>query len=313
MKPIKILLVLFTLFYFGNGTAWAGFCVYKETNVVFANGVDTTRSQALDTVELIKKLTIEKLQADNINLDFNAANIEIDGSQMGADCDALTFERQYHQTSGLSLDLFEALTQIIIEDTTRIWLLKFGLDIMPDAFRDKILEFQSAFDEAIVADPAETQAHIAKYNSFSPDYDYRVIAVSHSQGNLFSNTIYANLDLVPQYNHKIVSVATPSSFTAGGGPHTTLHTDLVILALKAIASTLGLPEPRESNVAPSGWPELTGHIFNKTYMEPGSNAETKILDDIFNLIPTYNYGPWIPTCQDGSPAVEVNGGWYCNL
>ena len=316
MKPLKIIITLFALFQFGIGTAWAGFCMIKENKVVFANGVFTTKLEATFSKTILKSLTREKLKADNVNLDFNAANEEIGGGVRGADCNGIKFARQYNQTNGTFSDLFEALTQIIIEDTTRIWLIKFGLDIMPDDFRDKIIEFHSGIVEGTLLDTVETQSHVTNYNQYLNNpadlYDYRVIAVSHSQGNLFSNTIYQNLNPGNQWAYKIVSVATPSEFTAGGGPHTTLFTDLVILGISAAKAGLNLPIPRLPNTVPSGVPELSGHSFLTSYLVYGSTSETKIVDDIYNFITVINYGPFEPTCQDGSAPVLINGFYYCN-
>jgi len=213
MKLLKCSLVLLVLFYFGNDTARAQQCIGKATTIAFANGVNTTPKDAEASKKKIKQLIKSQLMSNDVE-------------EMNSDpaCADIKYSLQPNPSDGLLLDLFESLQQDFITDTARFWLILSGLDIMPDFFRDKLLEIAAAVDEAALVNPV-TQGFVNEYNLSLSGEDVKLIAVSHSQGNLFSNTIHANLNGTAKSNFKIVSVANPDSDVADNGPYTTLTTD----------------------------------------------------------------------------------------
>jgi len=280
MKLFKCCLVFFSIFYISNDTAWAQQCIAITTQVVFANGVNQTPRQAKISKRKIKKLIDSELTSNDVSQDFEAIN----QAHPGVGCDGIVYGLQFNPNNGLLLDLFESLQQDFITDTSRFWLILSGLDIMPNFFRDKLLKIAQAVDEVALVNPV-TQGFVDVYNSSLGSGDTKIIAVSHSQGNLFSNTIHANLNGTAQNNYKIVSVANPDSFVAGGGPYTTLDTDLVILAVRVVKSQIPpFSEPLPANTTNATFGELTGHDFLKSYLQSGSNSQIQIIDDIFNLI-----------------------------
>ncbi|GJL77028.1 MAG: hypothetical protein NPINA01_00170 [Nitrospinaceae bacterium] len=197
-------------------------------------------------------------------------------------CKGLSFGVQYNPTEGPLNDLFEALIQDVVTDASEFWKTLFGLTIMSDAFREKFQEIAAEIDElALTTNPAVTNL-VAAYNNGLVNADIKFIQISHSQGNLFSNAIHANLN--DASNFKIVSVANPDNFVAGEGPHTTLTLDLVILAVRQFKNFLNLPEPLPANTANVSIGDLSGHKFLESYMDANSNSQEKILGDTLDFV-----------------------------
>jgi len=63
----------------------------------------------------------------------------------------------------------------------------------------------------------DLQTHITAYNQ-DLQAGNGVVVVAHSQGNFFANTAYESLKPSYKKNFKLISVASPAFFVAGGGP-----------------------------------------------------------------------------------------------
>jgi hypothetical protein len=131
----------------------------------------------------------------------------------------------------------------------------------------------------------------------------RVLVVAHSQGNLYANAAYGNLaskDTVPMDAFGIVSVATPASRVAGGGPYYTLMYDLVISAVQlAIPGTL--PGNVTNSVSDSDWKH---HSFIDSYLN-GDQTGRLIIN---GALSTANTLAW-PEQQVGNGPISVTLTW----
>lgn len=114
------------------------------------------------------------------------------------------------------------------------------------------------------------------------DNGSKVLLVAHSQGNLFGNQAFNFISPSQRRSFGMVSVATPASFVAGGGPYTTLEQDF-------IHKVFGALPPNTSSIG-CGAP-LTCHGFIGSYLAEDESRE-KILDDMLAVLDSLVYpGP----------------------
>ena len=109
----------------------------------------------------------------------------------------------------------------------------------------------------------------------------KVVLVSHSQGNFFSNNAYAYIVArYPEYLSSIgiVAVGTPASFVAGNGLVTQNSQDAIIFSL--VNSVLGF-DVVPANVSINGPNDPINHAFIDTYMLKSS---AKIVSDVRTMI-----------------------------
>jgi hypothetical protein len=155
---------------------------------------------------------------------------------------------------------------------------------------------KTAFPEFVNVEYAindDVQDQVSEYRSALTSSE-RIVIVSHSQGNLFANESYKALttgeDGLPSIagdRIKTVSVATPQSFVAGGGPHTTLYGDIILIVPTArfantdVAGSQCDPFPFLGQL-PGNHP-VDCHDFVDSYME-GTHSRERILDGIVAAI-----------------------------
>ncbi|MGW8288056.1 MAG: hypothetical protein ACWGOD_07405, partial [Desulfobulbales bacterium] len=109
----------------------------------------------------------------------------------------------------------------------------------------------------------------------------RVLLVAHSQGNLFGNMAYNNLNSREKQSFGMVAVANVDNTVIGADePYTTLQDDKVVLAL--ITAQFALPtkpmSPNTENQVAS--PDPLGHSFIEAYMASDSNSGEQIIQQI---------------------------------
>ena len=198
----------------------------------------------------------------------------------------LQYDAQYNPTDGVVSDVFEAALQDIVTDASQFWRFWAGVEEIPESFREKMEEMAVAIDKAALIDPVLSN-FVDNYNAaLTADADLKLCAVSHSQGNFYSNLVHGNLNSSVRDRYSIVSVANPDSFVGGDGPYTTLENDLVIRAIREAKLAVNLPPPLIHNV-PANFSsgDLSGHKFITTYLQPGSTTQTQIIDDTVSCIP----------------------------
>lgn len=302
MKPIKFFIMLGAIFYFTTGIASAvvlGQCVREDTKVLYSNGVLGVYEDAYDIAIDIGTLVNKNLKIDGINLDFMAANnasvYEYQTLNVG-DCDALNFGVQFNPSHGKTKDIFEATIQSFNEDTSVWWRVFFGSILMPESFKDKIVELSTSFEESYSLDQQNINAHITNHTNFLDTYgavnypDANIISISHSQGNYYSNIIKESLILKVKSRYHIMAIASPSSSISGVFDHTTNHLDLVIQGIRWAKINVFLqPEPLPANTVGFTFNDISGHFFKQSYLNPGSDSENKIIRSASDSIPTVDY------------------------
>lgn len=242
-------------------TCAASICDIKESVVFYGNGIKSTKKNAGDSLELIKK----RLQATMAPEDFTS----------------LEFSISYNETQGLPLDLLESAIQLLTGNTSRFWRFFMGLEVMPDWFADKFIDLSASLDRSALATTDSLKKHVAAYKTRIAE-GKKIVLVAHSQGNLFGNQAYTMLSSREKQSFGMVSAANVDSSVLGSNsPYTTLTSDKIILAL--IAAQLNLPSsplpPNTENLAVSEEDPLS-HLFIESYMVAGSNSGSQIVGDI---------------------------------
>ena len=237
-------------------TCAASICDIKESVVFYGNGIKSTKKNAADALEVVKK----RLQATMAPADFAG----------------LEFSIAYNETQGLPLDLLESAIQLLTGNTSRFWRYFMGLEVMPDWFADKFIGLAASLDRSSLATTDSLKNHVATYKTRIAE-GKKVVLVAHSQGNLFGNQAYTMLSSREKQSFGMVSAANVDSNVLGtGSPYTTLTNDKIILLL--IATQLNLPTspmaPNTENVAISQEDSLS-HLFIESYMVAGSNSESR--------------------------------------
>ena len=95
----------------------------------------------------------------------------------------------------------------------------------------------------------------------------KLLIVGHSQGNFYANAFYKKAS-VPLESTAVYSVATPSSYVAGGGEYITSETDKMIAGLVArvLRKDILPPNTRIEEVA-NDTGLTTGHSFSDVYLK----------------------------------------------
>ena len=300
MKGLKLLFLSAVLILVWKGLSLAQTpekCISTPTIVYFSNGVDNTEGEAWDSLEELRTSIDSSLKAQGVKFELSSL----------PDCGTLEFQlqlqydNQYNPSGGVVLDVFEAALQDIVTDASQFWRVWAGTEEMPESFRQLLEEMAVAIDKTALIDPVLSN-FVVKYNTaLAADEDLSLCAVSHSQGNFYSNLVRANLNNSVRDRYSIVSVANPDSFVGGDGPYTTLENDLVILAIRVAKLAANLPPPLLPNMpinTSSG--DLSGHKFITTYMQPGSTTQKQITDDTISCIPVEAecFLPPNPSLQD---------------
>ncbi|MEP7162457.1 MAG: hypothetical protein ABI747_01700 [Candidatus Moraniibacteriota bacterium] len=215
--------------------------------------------------------------------------------------DKLDYKAAFNPSPGKLIDLLEALAGIGITNDTAGWrnllqvdaLSPEARDVIQKQIRDRILA-----DRLISIDRGVLQGHIDDYKSYIRD-GWKVVVVSHSQGNFFANEARASLSDTEKQALAIVAVATPDNHVEGRTPpdafHVTLFEDNVI----ELVRQLGLITPLGPTLHTSSpEPTTTGHMFVDSYLYPLSSSEVTIAIYIRQTIQALTN----PNCVASPPA-----------
>ena len=120
-----------------------------------------------------------------------------------------------------------------------------------------------------------------------------VVAVAHSQGNLFANRAWGDLDPLKRPHVGIIAVASPASTYADGTEesvqfvHYTNTGDRVIGWLAKVAEKMELGKPLNANVEYDSYKgDHTAHGFIESYLGPAGGARKQLLDRVFSEVDT---------------------------
>lgn len=215
--------------------------------------------------------------------------------------DEWAFELSYNHDEGL-YSLFEVYRQRQGERATAFWRWVGNLDMAPDWFQEAARAIASVYNRNEALIDADLRRHTQRYRSLLLEGN-RALVVAHSQGNLYANAAYTNLDRtsdVPMEAFGIVSVANPASYVAGGGAYFTRTDDLVINAVR-LAYLDTLPGNISNSNSDSDWKH---HGFIESYLG-GDLSGSRIVqtalaaaDELF----------W-PQLQMGSGPITVTLSW----
>lgn len=227
-------------------------CGTQMTYVYFGNGINTTRTQAIDAAVTLRATmrasSASGIQAgDKIQWGFAYNRTAADNIPGGAFIDVLQALPQWN--NGLSVKLYR-------------WIS--GIEAAPDWFRQAYLNHISTVDERSYVNDGDLRAHVTRYRELT-EQGNRVIVVSHSQGNFYSNQAYR---LVGSPGMAVLAVATPANVVEGGLVHVSLTGDAVVFV------TPGALPPNVTNTDVAGWPN---HSFIQRYIA-GANSRLAIIN-----------------------------------
>ena len=185
-----------------------------------------------------------------------------------------------NHSGGHLADLFEAFIQSAQSSAAQFWRILAGIEPMPAAFRDKLLEITRAIERADLVGGQDIQGQVSAYKKDILE-GRKVVLVAHSQGNFFGNAASARLSPTELASFGMIGVANPDNFVRAGGPHVTSVTDLVIQAVRAANLIRGVPLPQPSNVN-NGFSlvDKSGHQFVKSYMRRGAPSREMIVAEV---------------------------------
>ena len=244
----------------------------SKTVIFFVNGIETDDADA----------EVSRQTLQNKFLDFLSRASPTDPSLQAA---CLRFDLAYNNNELWLTDIYEAARQRLGINSSTVWrLIVRHTGILGSALQQA---YNAVFlDQIVQLDPnsyvrdADLAKHVKQY-SCQIAQGKRVVALGHSQGNLYANMAYSNLFNGPNplqtNSFGIVAVATPASFVAGATPgqepYTTLLEDLVILAIE-----LGLPSTLDWNASNGGLAsskDPLGHSFIDAYLA-GSSSDSEV-------------------------------------
>ncbi len=243
------------------------------TLVVFGNGIMGTPLGNLQSRDILKEELRAKLTVEEFG--------------------KLTFALAENKSYGFFQDLYESAKQKVLSENLPVafWRWLGNQEVMPDALQTELKAMAARFDFSTLVAPEDLNNHVLLYRTSMLE-GKKVLVQCHSQGCFFVNAAYEKLfsgdqALTTTSSFGIVAVATPASFTAGGGPYTTLVEDLVIQAI-ALATPTGVSPPRFSNITNIGSgatsSDWKGHDYLDEYMAQGSRSIVQNMNNTITML-----------------------------
>lgn len=243
-----------------------------DTRVYFVNGVFNDYDKAVENCQVL---------VERVNVAFSPEEMA-----------QITVDLAFNKSSVFLIpDLWEAYKQDVNTDYSQFYRMLAGIEAFPEFFRDTFLRIARTIEIWGAVGNDDLQNHLALYRDSIREGN-KVIAVAHSQGNLFANQAYPLLLSEERQSFGIVSVANPDSFVAGqAGPsecipntiaggvaYTTISEDRWIDSL----GTDLIIDPLCANVVNGErfLGDFWRHAFADTYMLPGSPSLANIMNDI---------------------------------
>ena len=166
-----------------------------------------------------------------------------------------SLKNAYNHTYGTSIDLIETHWQLYESGQISEGYFSFVAHVLDG--RDTEEKFLKDLREIIAQSDADTSDMYAKYQEESFNVNHNVLLVSHSQGNLFANKIYAILDAPERNKFRNIAIATPAEKVLSGGSYVTLNFDYVVG---------GIPGSLPGNT------DGVGHTFVDSYINNSASA-----------------------------------------
>lgn len=228
----------------------------QEAVIFFGNGIDTT--------------------PDSAESSLNELRLELGDTYNNH---KLRYDLAYNNTSGIVIDLIQAIEQAELQWGSQILAWINGEDLAPDWFVERYAQFLSI---RILPVAEELSEHVSKYERAIRS-GQKVLVVSHSQGNFYVNeakTLLATrLDPVQMQSFGIFGAAVPANNVGGeGGPYLTNHRDMILLVPTSLPQNLVLM--RADGSAADDVPRLNAHFFNATYISYDFNVRPALISGI---------------------------------
>lgn len=294
-RSLAATILLFGLLASGPVAADGAPCDNEGYVIAFFNGVDNTYEQAGEAVIALEA----------------AYGLEYHGQK-------LSYTICYNPTDGFLGDLAEVFKQKSQESGPALWELYWDFVSVVNAG----IQYWKTGDLFAAADAYD--AVLAKYTNAAPQDvvdtlvgqlrtrladQQKILAVAHSQGNLFVNAVADQLSAqltAGTDSFRVVHVA-PASQVPANRPYILSTTDLVIAGLAKLGP--GLPQanvPIDLTLVQSATTSL-GHSFVDLYMSPSYPARQMILDAMNSQLAALKLCTEAQTCCD----VDENGNPTC--
>jgi hypothetical protein len=285
--------------------------------VAYGNGIRTTRTQAEYELAYLQEQLASRQNGNNSN--GVAFCLVYDGDYTASVASAFGPLGSLIQPL---LQFLQSAVQIGIQDPQQFWGWLSNSSVAPPEFNQLEQDIGLAIGVGVstILQP-DIFDQLTIYQTALFQNHQSVIVVAHSQGNLYVNQAYGLLfpstasPGIGQF--KVVAVATPATYVAGGGPYTTLTRDPISLLVDLTTNTLALPPNTDNGpcveVADDGSVECfqlpfhsAYHDFTKSYID-GSVSGPQILNEIISDIP----GICPPNVTDDfdRPDGVVGNGW----
>ena len=189
----------------------------------------------------------------------------------------VNFSYSYNANESDTRQIVQVLSQTLNDKSIPYYQWLSNPSSSPALFQTALQSLEVGSTVSSYVNDPDLQTHVQKYAA-DLAAGKKVVLVAHSQGNFYANRAYEQL---ASTSLGIVSVGTPSSYTAGNGPYTTLTTDLVIQSIL---------QHRSANTTNGALFLLNvkdnqGHSFRKSYLN-GDVSGPKIVSQIVSQITT---------------------------
>ncbi len=261
--------------------------------VVFANGMNNTPATAYESLLVLKRAVMSDEATKAVLSDDVVFELAFNPHEPGV--------AQYVQVAGQKIDdLYSWLMAIVTRrNIAGAPLLDSEGKIKDDAGRE-VDTSPGLFHGETITD-ADLAVHLRIYQRLLTEEKRRMVIVSHSQGNFYSNQAFERLDAAQRNKTRQVMVATPTSRVGDGSRrYTTYVNDVIMFLVRQIAPTL------EANAGWGPMPDWLGHSFDRSYMRTDYGARRMILDDVVAAFGEIKKPPVAPTAAQN---LEVKLTW----
>lgn len=245
----------------------ASTCSPSSYLVVHTNGINTTKEESLHNAM--------DVLAPAIGASYRDEGVRV----------ALA----YNPTSGLDEDLMATIKQkmteypgVSEEKIIKAFVRKIFDVSLPQTLKDYISQYHinkindSGFITYGDADLADVEGAL-RSNLVE---NQKIVLCGYSQGNIYVNQLYNRLttgsNAVPKSAIKIVGIASPAAYVAGGGDYLTSTNDKIIAGLRLLDFAV---LPSNCTISKTAKDE-NGHSFESVYMNPDLEGRAKIIEKI---------------------------------
>lgn len=290
-------------------------CIKEPTKIVYANGILGNKDISKDTARIIHEEVSDKMSSDLIITYANGA------SNFGwGYCHDLYQDIQFNPSatdnvnllSGALFDLYQSWIQLVGGDPVNFTRGIFGFLPWPIEFESTAIEIGSK--NVTPGTNSELFNYANTYQSekhpvgpTGQEYPWRYVIVSHSQGNFFTNDIYAKyfgghgeLSAV-----RLLSAANPDNEVADGGKYVTLTNDKVIIFIKDFITVYNLTNDPDlplpmTPLTSNNLGYFINHSFLPAYFRENSNSHDLLVQNIIDqidIVPFTRPDPDDPTVE----------------